>query len=159
MPALLQARNDADQALRKRLESLSESDEEFWAFRGNSRRGHAHAFFQYPAMMVPQMQRALIQAVATSKPAPTGAFDPYVGSGTTLTESMLHGLKFSGWDINPLAILLCQAKSGPFHPKALAVKLDEVMSRVAVHTGIASMTVAVQRVLPLSTRGFIALLV
>ncbi|HEX4606579.1 MAG TPA: hypothetical protein VH092_00080, partial [Urbifossiella sp.] len=131
MPALLQSRNDADQTLRARLEFLSESDKEFWAFRGNSRRGHAHAFFQYPAMMVPQMQRALIQAVSTAKPALTRAFDPYVGSGTTLTESMLHGLPFAGWDINPLAILLCQAKSGPFHPKALATKLEEVMGRVA----------------------------
>jgi hypothetical protein len=131
VPALLEATGDPDQALRSRLKSLSEFDKEFWAFRGNSRRGHAHAFFQYPAMMVPQMQRALIQAVTTAQPALTSAFDPYVGSGTTLTESMLHGLTFAGWDINPLAILLCQAKSGPFHPKALATKLEEVMCRVA----------------------------
>lgn len=137
MPALLQSRNDADHTLRTRLESLSAADKEFWAFRGNSRRGHAHAFFQYPAMMVPQMQRELIRAVATAKPALTSAFDPYVGSGTTLTEAMLHGLSFSGWDINPLAILLCQAKTGPFHPRALAVKLGEVIGRVSADSSTA----------------------
>ena len=131
MPALLQSRDDTDHALRTRLESLSAADKEFWAFRGNSRRGHAHAFFQYPAMMVPQMQRELIRAVATVKPALSSAFDPYVGSGTTLTEAMLHGLSFTGWDINPLAILLCQTKTGPFHPRALSAKLAEVLGRVA----------------------------
>lgn len=131
MPALLQERNDTDRALRTRLESLSAADKEFWAFRGNSRRGHAHAFFQYPAMMVPQMQRELMRAVATAKPALTSAFDPFVGSGTTLTEAMLHGLGFCGWDINPLAILLCLTKSGPFYPSALESKLVEVMGRVA----------------------------
>ena len=134
MPAILQARSDADKALRTLLESLSAADKEFWAFRGNSRRGHAHAFFQYPAMMVPQMQRELIRAVATAKPALSSAFDPYVGSGTTLTEAMLHGLNFSGWDINPLAILLCQTKTGPFHPRALSAKLGEVLARVAADT-------------------------
>lgn len=137
MPAILQSRVDTDRVLRTRLESLSAADEEFWAFRGNSRRGHAHAYFQYPAMMVPQMQRELIRAVATAKPTLCSAFDPYVGSGTTLTEAMLHGLSFSGWDINPLAILLCQAKAGPFHPRALAVKLDGVMGRVSRDTSTA----------------------
>src|SRR5258708_40165961 len=111
----MSARLDSlDQSLRTRLESLSTTDGEYWAFRGNSKRGHAHAFFQYPAMMVPQMQGELIRAVAEVKPGLNSAFDPYVGSGTTLTESMLQGLRFTGWDINPLAALLCIAKSGPF---------------------------------------------
>lgn len=124
----------SDQALIARLESLSAADEEYWAFRGKARRGHAHAFFQYPAMMVPQMQGELIRAVAAARPRVTSAFDPFVGSGTTLTESMLHGLRFTGWDINPLAILLCQAKTGPFYPGALRQKTDEVMARAAGDT-------------------------
>lgn len=82
-------------------------------------------------MMVPQMQRELIRAVASAKPGLNSAFDPYVGSGTTLTEAMLHGLSFSGWDINPLAMLLCQTKTGPFHPRALLAKLGEVLARAA----------------------------
>ena len=130
MPALRQNWEIPDQKLRARLGTLSESDEEFWAFRGKSKRGHAHAFFQYPAMMVPQMQGELIRAAAEAKPGLTSAFDPYVGSGTTLTESIMHGLRFTGWDINPLAVLLCLAKSGPFYPTAMRDKLDEVIARV-----------------------------
>ncbi|HKI31529.1 MAG TPA: hypothetical protein VKA46_06650 [Gemmataceae bacterium] len=131
MPVLRRDPDIPDKVLRERLKSLSEAEDEYWAFRGNSKRGHAHAFFQYPAMMVPQMQGALIRAVAEARPALTSAFDPFVGSGTTLTESMLQGLRFTGWDINPLAALLCFAKSGPFYPGALKQKLEELMRRVS----------------------------
>jgi hypothetical protein len=134
VPALKQDRENSDQQLRERLNALSRSDGDFWAFRGNSKRGHAHAFFQYPAMMVPQMQGELIRAVAAVKPGLSSAFDPYVGSGTTLTESMLHGLRFTGWDINPLAALLCNTKAGPFYPSALKDKFTELMRRVSADT-------------------------
>src|SRR5262249_2571284 len=106
MSKMPKTQGHSDQALLASLESLSAADKDYWAFRGNSRRGHAHAFFQYPAMMVPQMQGELIRAVSAARPGLANAFDPFVGSGTTLTESMLQGLQFTGWDINPLAILL-----------------------------------------------------
>jgi hypothetical protein len=124
----------SDRALIARLESLSATDKEHWSFRGTSCRGHAHAFFQYPAMMVPQMQGELIRAVSAARPGITSAFDPFVGSGTTLTESMLHGLRFTGWDVNPLAVLLCLVKTGPFFPNALKEKTDDVLGRVAADT-------------------------
>ena len=124
----------SDRALVARLDSLSAADKEYWSFRGKSRRGHAHGFFQYPAMMVPQMQGELMRAVSAAQPGITSAFDPCVGSGTTLTESMLHGLRFTGWDVNPLAVLLCLVKTGPFFPIALKVKTDEVLGRVAADT-------------------------
>ena len=129
-----ESRERSDRALLTRLESLSAVDKDYWAFRSKSRRGHAHALFQYPAMMVPQMQGELIRAVSATRPRLTSAFDPFAGSGTTLTEAMLHGLRFTGWDINPLAVLLCQVKTGPFYPTALKEKVDEVMGRVAAHT-------------------------
>ncbi len=137
MPTTPKSRERSDRALITRLESLSAADKEYWAFRGKSRRGHAHAFFQYPAMMVPQMQGELIRAVSAAQPGIASAFDPFVGSGTTLTESMLHGLRFTGWDINPLAVLLCQTKTGPFYPNALKEKTDEVLARVEADTASA----------------------
>lgn len=134
------SRERRDRAIISRLESLSAADREYWAFRGRSRRGHAHAFFQYPAMMVPQMQAELIRAVADTRPGITSAFDPFVGSGTTLTESMFQGLEFTGWDINPLAVLLCLTKTGPFYPNALMEKTDEALARVAADTATTTET-------------------
>jgi hypothetical protein len=57
--------------------------------------------------------------------------DPFVGSGTTLVESMKVGLKFSGIDINPLAILICQAKSIPHNCDALSQFVAETLRRAS----------------------------
>ena len=49
-------------ALRDRLLAPLESDPDFWTFAADSRRTMGHAFFNYPAMMVPQVQGALLDA-------------------------------------------------------------------------------------------------
>jgi hypothetical protein len=46
-----------------------------------------------------------------------------------MTESMMRGLAFSGTDINPLAVLLCRVKSGPFFIDPLKDKAKELLSR------------------------------
>lgn len=56
--------------------------------------------------------------------------DPFAGSGTILTESMLKGFAFTGTDINPLAILLCRVKAGPFFIDALADKVSDTLARI-----------------------------
>jgi hypothetical protein len=93
--------------------------EDNWAFRSWAAREYSHGLFQYPAMMVPQMQRELMERMATENGA-SSAYDPFVGSGTTMAEAMLQGFDFLGSDINPLAVLLCRAKAGPFFINALA---------------------------------------
>src|SRR6185295_11562131 len=101
-----------------------------WSFKGNSRREHGHGLFQYPAMMVPQVARTILEQACSVHPEIERAGDPFVGSGTILTESMARGLSFYGADINPLAILLCRVKVGPFFSKALAEKVLQVISRI-----------------------------
>nr|WP_256125050.1 site-specific DNA-methyltransferase [Photorhabdus luminescens] len=56
--------------------------------------------------------------------------DPFVGSGTTLGEAMCRGLDFSGIDINPLAILACEVKSGPLFVSKLKEKSQVLISRI-----------------------------
>ncbi len=115
--------------LKQLLLSYSHGDNEFWAFRDRATREHAHVYFQYPAMMVPQMQGQLIEAVKKVLPSTEHIFDPFVGSGTTMTEAMMQGFDFTGQDINPLAILICRAKMGPFHDQVLQDKLNAVIVR------------------------------
>lgn len=119
-----------DEALSRRLSSYSEVDTEYWSFRGKAVREHAHAYFQYPAMMVPQMQGELIQSIREVTGDLKSVFDPFVGSGTIMTEAMMQGLDFTGQDINPLAVLLCRAKLGPFYAKALRNKLAALLERI-----------------------------
>lgn len=112
------------------LETYQSKDKDYWSFRGNAARDHAHAYFQYPAMMVPQMQGELLKVATKADSSIKHVYDPFVGSGTALTESIMLGLDFTGHDVNPLAILLCRAKTIPFFDDALEAKLDEMLARV-----------------------------
>jgi hypothetical protein len=120
----------SDNRLRAALAELTQTDRDYWSFKGNSSREHGHGLFQYPAMMVPQVARAVLEQACIIHPEIEVVRDPFVGSGTILTESMLRGLSFSGTDINPLAILLCRAKAGPFFVGALEEKNLEVIARI-----------------------------
>ena len=114
-------------ALTARLESCCEENGDYWSFRGMAFRQHAHAYFQYPAMMVPQMVGELLAAIGEGSPEAKHVYDPFAGSGTVLTETMLRGMDFTGQDINPLAILLCKAKTIPFFDSALEDKVEAVL--------------------------------
>lgn len=101
---------------------LSQADLDFWSFKDNDAREHCHSYFQYPAMMVPQMQGALIGAARLSDPKIARIYDPFMGSGTILGEAMMRGLSFRGRDINPLAVLISLAKSVPLdHTAGMAI--------------------------------------
>jgi hypothetical protein len=79
-------------------------------------------------MMVPDMLSDLMRIVCGADPNVRTVFDAFAGSGSVLTETMLLGLDFVGSDINPLAVLLCKAKSGPFRPSHLEDKLEDILS-------------------------------
>jgi hypothetical protein len=119
-----------DERVRARLAALTSTDRDYWSFEGDSRREHGHGLFQYPAMMVPQVARSVLEQACMVHPEIERVGDPFAGSGTILTESMLRGLSFSGTDINPLAILLCRVKSGPFFVDALAEKVQQVIAAI-----------------------------
>ncbi len=119
-----------DQTLLKKLNDYSLNDEEYWSFRGRSKRHHCHGMIQYPAMMIPEMQGELMDAVLESDGSVRRVLDPFVGSGTTMAESMGRGLDFLGIDINPLAILACEVKSGPLYVSKLLEKSNTLISSI-----------------------------
>ena len=118
--------------LSEKLEGLALADPDYWSFSGNAKRDHSHGLLQYPAMMVPQMVRALLREICDVESPVISVGDPFVGSGTVLTETTLRGLDFVGRDINPLAILLCKVKAGPVYSRALIERVDELVTRMAV---------------------------
>lgn len=114
------------------LEELAAAER--WMFRPWSSREYSHGLFQYPAMMVPQMQRELLECLRLESGAES-VCDGFVGSGTTMAEAMLQGLDFVGVDVNPLAVLLCRAKRGPFFINALEEAAGRVSGRAAADSG------------------------
>ncbi len=81
-----------------------------WDFAEANTKTETHGFHTYPAMMIPQIARSLIQLYG--KEGQT-LLDPFVGSGTALVEARIHGLSSYGIDINPLALLLARVKTTP----------------------------------------------
>ncbi|MCL6528205.1 MAG: site-specific DNA-methyltransferase [Thermaceae bacterium] len=100
-----------DIALMNQLRAYETQDSDYWSFRGSSKRQNGHDYYQYPGMMVPQMLEKLLETVLTHRPWTTNVFDPFMGSATTLSESLRFGLNYVGVDINPLAVLLGRVKS------------------------------------------------
>lgn len=81
-----------------------------WSFRNADTKDFTHCYHNYPAMMIPQVARTLIQEFR-----PDGKFallfDPYMGSGTSLVEASLLGINSIGTDLNPLARLMTKVKT------------------------------------------------
>lgn len=108
-----------DEKIRDEIDSLTHADNKFWSSPDHNRSEYLHSFFQYPAMMVPVVQRKLIEIVTRNKPSILNVIDPYMGSGTSLVACMENGLNCYGQDINPLAILVAKTRTGPYYIKAI----------------------------------------
>lgn len=97
--------------LRRRLLALENSPPSGWCETGLHLRPNLHGLLRYPAMMVPRMQGDIIDAILAYRRGDCRVLDPFVGSGTVMTEALVRDLDFTGVDINPLAALVCEAKA------------------------------------------------
>lgn len=102
---------NVDYELNHIIKEISERRKDNWAFSNN--RGNTTSLYQYPAMMVPEVQREVLDAIIKlqGRGEIQSLFDPFIGSGTTALEGMYQGLSVYGQDINPLAILLCKVRT------------------------------------------------
>lgn len=88
---------------------LKNKEGNYWDF-SNRKLDGIHKICQYPAIMVPEMQKELLSAVISEDPSIKNLFDPFHGSGVTLVEGKELGLLPGGIDINPLASLITKVK-------------------------------------------------
>jgi tRNA G10 N-methylase Trm11 len=86
----------------------SKTVDDTWDFRKANTKEFTHCFHPYPAMMIPQVARRILDIFGNKSNL---LFDPYCGTGTSLVEAKLKGLNSIGTDINPLAILIATAKT------------------------------------------------
>lgn len=98
--------------------------------RTAQRADNLHRLFQYPAMMVPVTQSLIIEAILGDLPIDAMAIDPYMGSATSLMSCMEYGLGIYGQDINPLAVLIAQAKVSSFDVELITTRLDALISHI-----------------------------
>jgi site-specific DNA-methyltransferase (cytosine-N4-specific) len=67
-----------------------------------------HGLHEYKGKFNPQVVRGILNAYQLKPWA--NILDPFCGSGTTLIESTIAGFRAGGWDMNPFAVFLANAK-------------------------------------------------
>lgn len=92
-----------------------------WDFRKANTKEYTHGYHSYPAMMIPQIARKLLNEFRPEGQLKT-VFDPYIGSGTTLVECWLEGIDSIGTDINPLARMISKTKTTFFEVNKLGLE-------------------------------------
>lgn len=133
-PAVLEVNeqmSEIDEIICKEIDDLTAENNQVWTSPDHNRREYVHSFFQYPAMMVPVVQKRIIEIITTSKPGIRTVLDPFMGSGTSLVACMERSLNCYGQDINPLAVLVAKARTGPFYFEAIERKKEKLFSRIA----------------------------
>ncbi len=105
-----------------------------------------HGYHKYPAKFIPPLAAKLIEEY--SKPGDLVG-DPFMGSGTTLVEALLHKRRAVGTDINPLAWLIAKAKTTPIDPGELEKSLARLFAGLEVDSQGALVSPLLAQVLPL----------
>lgn len=97
--------------------------DETWDFRTADTKEYTHCFHTYPAMMIPQIARRLLNSYGVEG---EWLLDPYCGTGTSLVEASLFGMHSVGCDINPLVRLIATVKLTPISLKTLEIELNKM---------------------------------
>lgn len=122
--------NDLDNRIIDIFNSKIQDNPSFWDFKDDYKKAHIHGIIDYPATMVPNMQRELINILIEQGAEINNICDPFMGSGTILVEGMLHGLDVYGVDINPLAYLITKVKTNIIDIKKLNKKIKQLLNRI-----------------------------
>ena len=107
------------------MSSLASVTKEDWTFRDISTKEYTHGFHLYPARMHPEIAKRLIQKYI--RKSSDIVFDPFMGSGGVLVESMLHGNNSVGIDLNPFAVLLTKVKITPLDAAKLEITFNQII--------------------------------
>lgn len=121
---------DADRFIIQSIENLTAENSSIWTSPDYNRREYAHSFFQYPAMMIPIVQKRIIDIIKHVIPETQNVIDPFMGSATSLVACMQNGLDCYGQDINPLSILIGETRTGPYYVKAVQKKYKQLISKI-----------------------------
>jgi len=76
------------------------------------------------------MQGDIIDTICNSRSEKCHVIDPFVGSGTVMNEALLRGIDFTGVDINPLAVLVCEAKAAVDTGLDIGSAIEDVLALI-----------------------------
>ena len=95
-----------------------------WDFRKSDTKEYTHCFHNYPAMMIPQVVRKLLERYGVRG---GWLLDPYCGTGTSLVEASIFGMNAVGCDINPLVRLIASTKTTALSLDTLDARIESLL--------------------------------
>lgn len=98
---------------------------EDWDFRGVDTQYATHGMHTWLAAMIPQEARKLIQVTEARE-----VLDPFCGGGTVLVECGYSGVPARGLEINPLGVIISNAKVTKIPILDLYEELSGIMERI-----------------------------
>jgi len=98
-----------------------------WDYRGESTKSYTQGFHSYPAMMIPQVARRLIEEYSKGGDI---LLDPFCGSGSVLVEAKLTKRCSWGIDLNPLAVLIARVKTTAINPSILYKEYHSLIEQI-----------------------------
>lgn len=107
----------------------------FPSLRRQSTRYSAHGLHEYRGKFNPQIVRAIGNLIGLE--AGDWILDPFCGSGTTLLEAAHIGWNALGFDVNPLGVMIANAKVAAFQasPKELKKQSDDLLNSLKDTSG------------------------
>jgi hypothetical protein len=103
--AALQGKQQID--VRRSLSKLLSTDLDFHRDASNYA---SHALHAFAAKFPPQLPRVFIEGLTQRGET---VMDPMMGSGTAIVEAFLCGRRAVGFDIDPVALMICRVKTHP----------------------------------------------
>lgn len=86
-----------------------------------------HNFHAFAAKFPPQLPRLFIESLTQESDT---VLDPMAGSGTALVEAVLRGRHAIGVDVDPLAYIICRAKTDKISYKSARNTLSDILFHV-----------------------------
>jgi len=103
-----------------------------WDFRYEDTKTFTHGIHSYPAMMIPQVARRLIDNYSSEGDV---VLDPFCGSGSVLVEARIAKRYSWGIDLNPLATLVAHVKTTLINPKVLHDDFVNILYQISKMDG------------------------
>ena len=104
-----------------------------WAFSDKTRKDTSyitHGYHRYPAKFIPQIVSRLAEKYTRQGDL---VVDPFGGCGTTLVESKVMGRPSIAVDINPVAVLITEAKITPIDPLKIEKGFTTLKNRLETY--------------------------
>lgn len=112
------------------LENKIKINPDYLDFSKENTKYYTHGYHTYPAMMIPQLANEFIELSLKYRKDIKNLYDPFMGSGTSLVEGIVHKLDVYGIDINPLSQLMAKAKTTAINPSILNERILELNNAI-----------------------------